>query len=295
VLARGRRLQAIREDGIALTGDGGDRVVRPIAADIAQEIGRQDYVFVCVKSYAVAEVAPQLVPLMAEHTKVVFVQNGIPWWYCAGLAQDLQLDCVDSGHRISAAIPLPQVIGCVTYVNARNAGLGLVQLIADGAFVIGAPGGEATSALRRLAAAMQSCGIATRTSERIRDEIWVKLWGSVAFNPISALTGATMDVVITDPATRPLVIAMMGEARAVAEGLGATLHTSLEQRLETALGAGKFKTSMLQDVEAGRRLEIDAIIGAVAEAGHKIGVATPAIEHVLGLLRQKSHCLRLHG
>lgn len=295
VLARGTRAVAIRSLGITTTFEDGERVVvRPTVAETADSLGTQRYVFVCVKAYSVPEVALSLGPLLDPDTHVVFLQNGIPWWYFAGMTGDGSMDLLDPAGRIAATVRLERVVGCVTYANVRNVAPGIAQHISDDSFVLGSPVGEITQPLEALSALLAAAGIDVRITERIRDEIWLKLWGSLAFNPISALTGMTMDEIISDPATRPTVVAMMAEARAVAERYGVSLRAGIDKRLETASKAGRFKTSMLQDLEAGRRLEIDAIIGAVAEAAKRVDVKTPTIDAVLGLLRQKARGLGLN-
>jgi 2-dehydropantoate 2-reductase len=215
---------------------------------------------------------------------VVFVQNGIPWWYAAASAGDR----LDPGGRIAATVPMDRVVGCVAYANVRNLGPGRAEHVADDTFILGQPDGRIAPALEAVAAVLRAAGVEARLTEAIQREIWLKLWGNLAFNPISALTGATMDRIIAEDATRPIVIAMMQEARLVAERLGVTFETTIEQRLATASRAGAFKTSMLQDVEAGRPLEIDAILGAVADAARRTGIATPTIDVVLGLITQKA-------
>jgi 2-dehydropantoate 2-reductase len=285
VLARGPRAATIRDHGIALSRkDGGHCQVRPRVVEHPSQLDGCETTFVCLKAYSVAKVAPALASLCHDESRIVFVQNGLPWWYFAGAGGS---ELLDPGGRIAAAIPLRHVTGCVTYVNVRNAGPGRAEHVGDDTFVLGRPDGAIDKPLERLVAAMVEAGIAARATGALRREIWIKLWGNIAFNPISALTAATMDRVIAEATTRPIVIAMMEEARAVAAKGGIDFGMSIEQRLEIAARAGAFKTSMLQDVEAGRRLEIDAIIGAVAEHGRRVGIATPTIDVVLGLIRQK--------
>lgn len=286
VLARGERASVIRERGILLTRkDGGDCQVRPRVVERPDQLGGCETTFVCLKAYSLPDVAPDLGPLCRDQNRVVFVQNGLPWWYFADAGGSALLD---PGGKIAAAVPLRHVVGCVTYVNVRNAGPGRADHVSDDTFILGKPDGAPDAPLGALVALMTEAGIAARASDNLRREIWVKLWGNIAFNPISALTGATMDRIIAEPATRPTVIAMMEEAQAVAAKRGIDFDMTIAQRLEIAARAGAFKTSMLQDLEAGRPLEIDAIIGAVAEHGKRIGMATPTIDIVLGLIRQKA-------
>ena len=251
----------------------------------------QDCIFVCVKAHAVPAIARSIAPLIGPDTRVAFIQNGIPWWYRIG--GDREPDSLGRDGGIATLLPLDRVIGGVAYVNVQNRGAGIAHHVGDDTYVLGQADGRATTALEAIASAMRGGGIEVRLTERIRQEIWVKLWGSLAFNPISALTGATMDRIISDETTRPLVMAMMSEARAIAARAGIEFQISIEQRLEAAARAGAFKTSMLQDLEAGRKLELDAILGAVAAAGRHMRLATPAIDAVLGLLTQKAAVLGL--
>lgn len=274
VLARERSAGILRRDGITLLEASG--AVNKAAPDVHvagnSPAEPQDWLIVCAKAYDVETVIRDASGLIGPDTRIVFVQNGIPWWYAAG-------------HR--ELVSRDRVVACVTYANVRTLGTGHAQHVADDRFLLGQPQGAEAGDLGTLIAAMKRGRIDARHALTIEKEIWIKLWGNLAFNPISALTGATMDRIIAEPGTRPLVIAMMGEAQAIAGALGIDFGMSIAQRLEIASRAGAFKTSMLQDLEAGRRLEVDAIIGAVAGMGHAAGIATPAIDAVLGLLTQK--------
>ncbi|WP_137391143.1 ketopantoate reductase family protein [Rhodoligotrophos defluvii] len=293
VVARGERAAAIRDKGIVLSSADGHPIhQRPGVAERTEALGLQDYVLVTVKGYSVPETAEILELLVRAGTQVVFVQNGLPWWYFAGEGSSVG-EMLDPGGRLAVAVPRDNTIGCVTYANVRNTGLGEAHHVSDSTFILGRPDGRQDAALKRLAAAMADAGIDARVTADIRKEVWTKLWGNLAFNPISALTGAAMDEIILSPETRPLVIAMMSEARAVAEQTGVRFDMTVEERLAKAALAGAFRTSMLQDLEAGRRLEIDAIIGAVAALARDVGMATPSIDVILGLIRQKAKVLRL--
>ncbi|MCC7272312.1 MAG: 2-dehydropantoate 2-reductase [Alphaproteobacteria bacterium] len=295
VLARGERAAAIRAHGIRMQRKDGEALqVRPAVAEGPEGLGAPDVAFICVKAYSVPALVPALAALSRAGSEIVFVQNGIPWWYLAEPAGDGG-SALDPGGAIAAAVAADRVIGCVTYVNVRNAGPGLADHAGDDTFALGRPDGRLDAALERIVAAMVDAGIAARAGDQIRRDIWVKLWGNLAFNPISALTGATMDKIIAEPDTRPLVMAMMREAQALAAAGGIAFPLTIDQRLEVASRAGAFKTSMLQDLEAGRQLEIDAIIGAVSEYGRRVGVPTPSVDIVLGLVRQKARELGLAG
>lgn len=292
VLARGKRASAIRDQGIRMQRkDSSELHVKPTVVEDAGSIGSPNAAFVCVKAYSLPALVPALAAVARTGAPIVFVQNGIPWWYLAAHAGESTL--LDPGGAIAAAVPRDCVVGCVTYVNVQNAGPGVANHVSDDTFVLGRPGGTVDATLQTIVDAMVDAGIQARASDNVRGDIWVKLWGNLAFNPISALTGATMDRIIAEPETRPLVMAMMGEAQAVAAKAGIVFPMTIEQRLEVAARAGAFRTSMLQDLEAGRPLEIDAIVGAVAEHGRRAGVPTPNIDVVLGLIRQKARGLGL--
>ena len=294
VLARGAGATAIRERGISTTFQDGRTVsISPTIVEVADALDVQDYILVCVKGFAVTEATASLVGKLHQNSRIVFIQNGIPWWFSAEKRDDRVTELLDPGRCLADHLPLSQVIGCVTYANVRNVAAGVAQHVGGDTFILGEPGGEVTPQLERLLSLFVKAGMDAQATENIREQIWLKLWGSVAFNPISALTSMTMDEIINDPMTRTIVVSLMEEARSVAAKQGVTFQISIEQRLETASKAGRFKTSMLQDLEAGRRLEIDAIIGAVSVAGRQLGISTPIVDVVLGLLRQKARGLGL--
>jgi 2-dehydropantoate 2-reductase len=293
VLARGERAAAIREYGITMGRKSGISLhLAPNVAEDAEGLGTPDIAFVCVKAYSIPALATVLADLSRATVPIVFVQNGIPWWYLSDQAGHGKPTLLDPGGKLSDSIEKSLVLGCVTYVNVQNVAPGQAKHVGDDTFILGRADGKTDQALESTIAAMIEAGIQARASEDLRRDIWVKLWGNLAFNPISALTGATMDKIIASPDTRPLVMAMMGEAQALAAKSGIEFPMSIEQRLEIAAQAGAFKTSMLQDVEAGRPMEIDAIIGAVSAYGRLMGVETPSIDIVLGLLRQKAYALQ---
>jgi 2-dehydropantoate 2-reductase len=285
VVARSGSATSLREHGVALTeateevSRGKPRVFT--AGEVPQDA--QDWLLVCVKTYSVTEIVTDLKPLIGPNTRVVFVQNGMPWWYRVGAASSEELT------------PRDRVVGCVAYANVRTLRTGVAQHVGDDRFILGQPEGAKRFPLDPLIQAMRAVRVEASATDRIEREVWVKLWGNLAFNPISALTGATMDRIIAEPHTRPLVMAMMGEAQQIAAALGVDFGVTIEQRLEMATRAGAFKTSMLQDLEAGRRLEIDAILGSVSAAARVLGVKSPAIDTVLGLLIQKMATLEMQG
>jgi len=246
-----------------------------------------DWIFVCTKAYDIPGIAGSLRSLVGPATEVVFVQNGLPWWMAASPGR------LDPDGALTRLLPRSRVVGAVAYANVRRTGAGEAAHAGDDRLVLGRPAGALPGALTQLVEAMRRGGIDARASEHIEAEVWGKLWGSLAFNPISALTGATLDRIVTEPDTRPLVLAMMAEGAAVAGATGIMFPLTPAARLDVAARAGAFKTSMLQDLEAGRRLESDAILGAVSDAGRDAGIATPLIDAVHGLLRQRAATLGL--
>ena len=286
VAVRASHVTALRKNGLTLSTASGE-TLRASPTVVEEGTGdSQDVVIVCVKAFAVPDAMRAVVPLLAAETHVAFIQNGIPWWYRLDDADDVNV--LDPDDAIASQIPLDRVIGGVAYVNVQNRGAAHAHHVSDDTFALGHPNGNPTPVLEQLASIMRAAGITVRMNERIQQEIWVKLWGSLAFNPISALTGATMDRIIGDATTRPIVMGMMEEARAVAEQSGIRFGISVDQRLEAAARAGAFKTSMLQDLEAGRRMEIDAILGAVVRAARSRAIKAPTLDLVLGLLSQKA-------
>lgn len=291
VLARGERAGAIRANGLSLTSatSGEEILARPQVLEPPLAADHQDWLFICVKAYSVPEIVRSAKPLIGPDTHVVFAQNGLPWWQGArqGARIGGGLDRLDPGGHVAAAIDMDRVVGCVTYSNVANLGLGRAHHVSNDTFLLGRPDGNVTAPLERIGEALRHAGVDARLTPAILREVWLKLWGNLAFNPISALTGATMDRIIGDAATRPVVIGMMREAEQVAERLGVHFEMKIDKRLEAAASAGAFKTSMLQDLEAGRPLEVDAILGAVADVARRVEVKTPTIDVVLGLLTQK--------
>jgi len=292
IIEREPFLSAIREKGLRMIGPEGECVeARPHCVGDSQELPTQDFIFVCVKTYDIPAAAKTIIPLLGEHTRVIFVQNGIPWWYFHGLEgpfKDASIDCLDPDGSIRAAIEPWRATGCVTYVASRVIEPGSVQQTGDNRFDFGEPTGVVSGDCRRIVDLLGKTGVDARISERIRDEIWLKLWGNLSLNPLSVLTGATFDQMCGDSSTRSVILKMMTEAQAVAERLGARFGTGKEARISEAEKLKGFKSSMLQDLEAGRRLEIDAIIGVVSEMGRMTKLPTPMIDAVLALVRQRA-------
>ncbi len=298
LIARGAQLAAIRERGLAVIAADGSRSLRRLrATGDAREAGRQDYVIVALKAHSVPAAVAAMSPLLAPETAVVTAANGVPWWYFHGLDgpwRDRRLHSVDPGGRQWEGIGPRRAIGCVVYPACDVVAPGVVRHIEGDRLVLGEPAGEAGCRVRRLAALLRAAGFKAPVRRRIRDDIWLKLWGNLCFNPVSALTGATLERIGSDPGTRALCRAMMLEAQAVAETLGARFALDVEARIDGAVAVGAHRTSMLQDLERGRPLEIDALVTAVQELGRIVAVATPTLDAVLALLRQKAQLLGLY-
>jgi 2-dehydropantoate 2-reductase len=285
LIARGAHLAAIRERGLALEyADGARDLAMPaLATDDVRSAGAQDVVVIAVKAHQLPALAPSLPTLYGPDTVVLTAQNGIPWWYFqrhGGPYEGRRIAAVDPDGVVEAHIPVERVIGCVVYPAAELAGPGVVRHIEGDRFTLGELDGTKTERIQRLAKALTGAGMKVPVRPRIRADIWIKLWGNMAFNPISALTRATLDVICRYPPTRGLAAAIMAEGQATAERLGIEFPVSIEQRIAGAEQIGAHKTSMLQDIEAGRATEIDALCGAVAELGRLVGVPTPSLEAV---------------
>ncbi len=289
LIARGDHLHAMQAHGLRLLIAGVERVARPRVVATPAEAGPQDYVVLTVKAHAVPAAAPALTPMFGPETAVVTAQNGVPWWYFYSLAgpyQDRRLESVDPGGAAWSAIGPQRVIGCGVYPPAEVGEAGVVRHIEGDRFSLGEPDGSRSDRVQALAKALIGAGLRAPVRTNLRNEIWIKLWGNVAFNPISALTRATLDTICADPHTRALARSAMLEAQAVAEGLGETFPIDVEARIDGAARVGAHKTSMLQDLERGRPMEVDAIVGAVAELGRITGVPTPIVDSLYALVRR---------
>jgi len=283
-IARNRNLDAINARGFRLIEeDGREQTAAVRAVQRMADAGPQDAVLLTVKAHQVADLLPGLRALFGPQTAVVTMINGVPWWYfhqLAGPYEGRQLDSVDPGGRIAAAIEPERVIGAVVYPAAELVEPGVVRVIEGNRFTLGEPDGTRSPRVEALAHSLMKAGFKAPVSRDIRAEIWVKLWGNLSFNPISALTHATLQDICRFAPTRALAAAMMAEAQAVGQALGVPFKISLEQRIAGAEAVGAHKTSMLQDVENGRALELQALVGAVIELGRITGVATPTIDAV---------------
>jgi len=289
VIARGPHLAAIRERGLTLVKDGEETTVRLQASDDPAEIGPVDVVFNCLKAHQAWESAESLAPLLDPETAVVTCQNGVPWWYfhnLVGRYEGRRIDAVDRDDRQWRAIGPGRAIGCSVYPAAEVARPGVVRHTYGDKFALGEPDGSTSPRIQRIAAVMEQAGFRAPVLDDIRSELWLKLWGNLCFNPISALTRGTLDVVASDPTSRATAKAMMLEAQVIAEALGASFRVDVERRINGAARVGKHRTSMLQDLEAGKAMEIDALVTAVVELGWITGHPTPTLDLVLGLVQQ---------
>ena len=293
-IARGATLAALREHGWRLQQ--GAELVRSSARAVerASELGVQDLVVIAVKSPALPAVALAIGPLLGPDTIVLPAMNGVPWWFAQGLpglgAEPLQ--SVDPGGAIARAIPLRQVIGCVVHLSAATAEPGLVLHKMGQGLIVGEPAGGQSDRVQRVADLLAHAGFDVTHSSRVRYDIWYKLWGNLTMNPVSAITGATMDRMLGDPLVRAFCSAAMREAAAIGALIGCAIEQSPEDRHAITAKLGAIKTSMLQDVEAGRAIELDAIVAAVQEIGQRLRIATPNIDALLGLTRLFA---RTHG
>lgn len=291
LVARGRHLEALRADGLTLVTGEDRRVVRVPATDTPADLGPQDYVIVTLKANAVPAMVPAMAPLLGPDTCVVMGVNGVPWWYFHALPgpwEGRRLASVDPGDTQWTGIGPARVLGCVVHPAAEVIAPGVVRHIDGTRFSLGEPSGERSQRALVLSAVLAAAGLKAPVRPDIRNEIWVKLWGNLSFNPLSALTGATLDVLCADEGTRGLARAMMVEAQAIAEALGVRFPIDVDRRIAGAAAVGAHKTSMLQDLERGRPMEIEALVGAVAELGRLVGVATPTVDTVLALARLRA-------
>lgn len=287
-LARGRTLEAVREHGLLLHG-GEDSVRVPLhASSDAADLGPQDLVVVAVKGPALASVALSVHALCGPETQVMTAMNGVPWWFFQGLpgpCAGLELASVDPEGRVGTLVPAARVVGCVVHLSATTPAPGQVRHAGGQGLIVGRPAGGSDARLAALAGLLGEAGFVVTVSERIQREVWFKLWGNMTVNPISALTGAPTDRILDDPLVRAFCSALMLEARAVGAAFGVPIDQEPEDRHAVTRRLGSFKTSMLQDAEAGRPLELDALLGAVREIGQHLGLATPNIDALFGLTR----------
>jgi 2-dehydropantoate 2-reductase len=287
-VARGATLAAIRAKGLRLVEGEGIGSVAMRASDDPAELGIQDLVVLAVKAPALPEASARLAPLLGPGTMVLTAMNGVPWWFFQGLAGELEgssLRSVDPSRSIAAAIPASSVIGCVVHLGASCPEPGLVRSLPLRRLIVGEPSGEKSPRLASLAELLTAAGFEVGLSDRIQRDIWYKLWGNMTMNPVSAISGATMDRIIDDPLVARFCVDIMAEAKRIGSRIGCPIAETEEDRMAISRGLGAFKTSMLQDVEAGRAIELDAIVSSVREIGALVGEPTPNIDILLGLAR----------
>ncbi len=299
VVIRGANLAAVRANGLTLREAGEERVVKDIVAtDKISDLDVQDIVILAMKAHQDTPIADQLAPLLGPDTTIVTMQNGIPFWYFqkhGGEFDGRRVESVDPGGIIADHIPIERVIGCVVYPACEMVAPGVIQHIEGNRFPVGELDGDETPRVKAIAELFKNAGLKSPVLNKIRDEIWLKLWGNLTFNPISALTQATLVDICQFPPSRALAASMMTEAQTIANKLGVEFRVSLEKRIAGAEGVGKHKTSMLQDVEAGRALEIDALVGSVMELGRLTQTPTPHIDAVYACTSLLAKMLRESG
>ena len=294
-VARGETLAALQAHGLRLDL-GGETLTAPVRASAdPATLGVQDLVLVAVKAPAMAQVAERIAPLLGPQTVVLTAMNGVPWWFFQGFGGTYagrSLESVDPGGRIAAAIPAGNVLGCIVHASCALHGPGFVKHHFGNQLILGEPAGGASERVLALAALLAKAGIDTQVSEQIQKDCWYKLWGNMTVNPISAITGVTTDQIMDDDLVRGLVTQVMLEAKEIGARIGIPMEQQPEDRHQVTRKLGAFKPSMLQDVEAGKPVELDALVTVVKELGQLTGVATPYTDALLGLARLHA---RTHG
>lgn len=301
-LARGATLDAVRRDGLTLLeGPAGQEQGRRVGIRVANDpaaFGQQDVVIVAVKTTGLASAAGSVAAMLGPDTAVLSAMNGVPWWFFHGLApklQGLQISSVDPDRKISQAIPAERVVGCVTHLSAATVAPGTVRSVAGNRLIVGEPaGGAATPRASAIAAALRDGGFEVEETAAIQQEIWFKLWGNMTMNPISALTGATGDRILDDEYLRSFMSRCMVEAALIGDRIGLPIAQDPEQRHAVTRKLGAFRTSMLQDVTAGRPVELDALVASVMEIGRQVAVPTPNIDALFGLARLQAQVRGLY-
>jgi len=291
LIARGPHLQAMQNQGLRLLTEAGESVHQLNYTDKPETLPPQDYVIVTLKAHSVPKIVPQIDALLAPEGAVVTAVNGIPWWYFYGIEgplKDKRLQSVDPDDQQWQQLKPERAIGCVVYPACDLVEPGVIRHVEGNRFTLGEPSGEKTDRVKALSQILIQAGLKAPVRPRIRDDIWVKLWGNLCFNPISALTHATLDTIATQTATRKIARDMMTEAQAIAESLGVRFSVDIDKRINGAANVGAHKTSMLQDLEQGRPMEIDALLAVVQEMGKMTGIETPIIDVVLGLIIQRA-------
>jgi 2-dehydropantoate 2-reductase len=281
LIARGPHLTAMKSRGVTVRRGDEEFTAHPEVTDEIAAIRRAETVFLTLKAHSISAVAPSIGASLAEGASIVGAQNGIPWWFF----EDRHLESVDPGGVIARSIPYERVVGCIAYPATQVIEPGLIEHIEGNRFTLGEPDGSKSQRVLAIASKLVKAGLKAPVQTRIRNEIWLKVLGNATLNPLSALTGATLVDIVTSPTSRELVRTLMEEVDAVARAMGADLATSIEKRMEGAAAVGAHKTSMLQDLEAGRPLEVDALLGAVVELADGAGIAVPSLRVVYRLAK----------
>ena len=298
LVARGPHLAAMQEKGLTLIEEGETTTVPVTASDDPAALGVQDYVIVTLKAHSVPPVVSKMAPLIGQDTTIVSGVNGVPWWYfhkLEGAHEGTRLDSVDPGNVQWDGFGPDRVLGCVVYPAAEVIEPGVIKHIEGNRFSLGEPDGSKSDRAQALSKILANAGLKAPVRPKLRDEIWVKLWGNLSFNPISALTHATLDVLCTDEGTRAVARNMMVEAQEIAERLGVKFPIDVDRRIAGGAAVGAHRTSMLQDLDQGRPMEIDALVASVQELGRVTGVPTPTIDTVLSLTRLRARTAGLYS
>ena len=288
LVARGPHLEAMRSSGLTLQEGGETRVVDVDCTNSPAEIGIQDFVILTLKTHSIAPLVDQIVPLLGPDTAIVTAQNGIPWWYFYGLLgpwENHHLEAADPCGRIWNTLGPERAIGSIVYPSCEIVAPGVVRHLSGNRFMLGEPTGVRSDRVVALREVITAAGLKAPIRKQIRDDIWFKLLGNAAFNPISVLTHATLEQMCRDTGVRAVIRQMMVEARDVALTLGIKFSMDIERRIDGAVDVGAHKTSMLQDFEQGRSLELDALVASVSEVGRLVDVPTPTIDAMLALVR----------
>lgn len=288
LVARGGHLAAMKANGLTLKQGGETQVVHPTVTDNPKQLGPQDFIILTLKAHGLAGVIDQMMPLIGKDTAILFAQNGIPWWYFHGIGGPLEgtrLESVDPGGVIWDRIGPERALGTVVWQAAEIEAPGVIAHHYGDRMPVGEPTGEKTERVQLLGRLLTSAGVKSQVKPNLRNEIWLKLWGNLSFNPVSVLTRGTLVDLATDPGTRRVIRTMMEEARAVGEALGVSFAVDADERMDMAAKVGAHRTSMLQDVEAGRPTELDALLGVVIELGRIVQISTPSLQLVYDLCK----------
>mgnify|MGYP001158244091 FL=1 len=291
LITRGEQLKAIREDGLTLIENGSTNTTFPTAYSNALEAGEQDYLIITLKAHSVIEVVADINPLLSRKTHVIWCVNGLPWWYfykCPGKFENTKINTIDPDNRQWEKITPERIIGCVVYPAVEVEAPGKIRHIEGNKFSLGELDGSKTERVTKLATEFTNAGLRAPIRSKIRDELWVKLWGNLSFNPISALTGATLAEMCSDSDCYNLIFKMMSEAQLVGEKIGVNFPIDIKKRIEGGKSVGDHKTSMLQDLERGRKMELDALVGGIIDLAKITEVPVPNIEAVYELTKLKA-------